>query len=262
VDLSVIVPAYREGRRIHGNLLRLLEELDQLGVDYEVVVVSDGNTDATVSETERVGSTRVRVVQYPVNMGKGHALIQGVAASTGRLVTFIDADMELSPSEIKNFIAIMETGKYDIVIGSKRHPGSRVNYPLFRRFQSLCYQLLIRLLFDLNVHDTQTGLKLLRRQVVSDVVRVLAVKRFAFDLELLVVAHEFGYRRIAEAPVDLDYQFESSVRPSAVYRILWDTAAIFYRLRIRNYYERRRRELGRGPAPVSVEPAADIRPQR
>lgn len=247
MQLSVVVPAYREGPRIHDNLQRLLAELDQLETDYEVLVVSDGNTDATAAEAERVGSARVKVLQYPVNRGKGFALSHGVGESTGRLVTFIDADMELNPAEIKHFIALLGEQDADIVIGSKRHRLSRVHYPAFRRLQSLVYQLLIRLLFDVGVRDTQTGLKLFRREVLADVLPLLAVKQFAFDLELLVVARHLGYTRVVEAPIELSYQFASTISPRAVFKILWDTAAIFYRLHITHYYERR--------APVTVEPA-------
>ena len=248
MQLSVVVPAYREGPRIYDNLLRLLAELDQLDTDYEVIVVSDGNTDATATEAERVDSPHVRVLQYPVNRGKGFALSHGVAQSTGELVTFIDADMELNPAEIKRFIEVLHEQRADIVIGSKRHRLSRVHYPAFRRLQSLVYQLLIRLLFNLGVHDTQTGLKLFQRQVLADAVPLLAVKQFAFDLELLVVAKKLGYTRVVEAPIELSYQFSSTINPRAVFKILWDTAAIFYRLHITHYYERR--------VPVTVEPAA------
>jgi len=245
MELSVIVPAYREGPRIYGNLQRLLGELDHVGMDYEVILVSDGNTDDTESEARRLASPRLKVVAYAVNMGKGYALGYGVRESKGDLVTFIDADMELHPRDIKPFIQVMKDGNYDIVVGSKRHPQSQVLYPWFRRLQSLAYQIVIRILFNLNVSDTQTGHKLLRREVVTEVLPLLAVKRFAFDLELLVVAHKLGYRRVAEAPIELSYQFESTVSPQAVFRILWDTAAIFYRLRITRYYDRRRAELAR-----------------
>jgi hypothetical protein len=129
------------------------------------------------------------------------------------------------------------------VIGSKVHPDSQVSYPAFRRFQSGMYQLLVRSLFNLRVRDTQTGLKLFRRQVLLDTVPLLAIKRFAFDLELLVVARYLGYRSVVEAPIKLDYQFESSVNIQAAFDVLWDTAAIFYRLRILRYYQRRRRAL-------------------
>ena len=218
-------------------------ELDQLNVTYEVVVVSDGNTDATVREAKREGSPAVRVFHYPMNIGKGFALTFGVDQSIGNLVTFIDADMELDPANIRGFIEVMQSSGCDAVIGSKRHPMSRVAYPKFRRFQSAAYQLLVRLLFNLNVRDTQTGLKLFRRQVLADTMPLLAIKRFAFDLELLVVAHQLGYRKVCEAPISLDYQFESSVNLGSAWRVVWDTAAIFYRLRILRYYQRRRLQL-------------------
>jgi glycosyltransferase involved in cell wall biosynthesis len=243
VELSVVVPAYREGRRIYGNLTRLVGELDKLGVPYEIVVVSDGNTDATVAEAKRVASPAVRVFHYPMNIGKGFALSCGVDQSVGDLVTFIDADMELDPANIGGFIEMMRSSGCDAVIGSKRHPESAVAYPMFRRIQSAAYQYLVRLLFNLNVRDTQTGLKLFRRQVLHESVPLLAIKRFAFDLELLVVAHQLGYRNVCEAPIKLDYQFESTVNLRSAGRVLWDTAAIFYRLRILHYYQHRRRQL-------------------
>jgi glycosyltransferase involved in cell wall biosynthesis len=242
-ELSVIVPAYREGPRIHGNLVHLLGELDATGIDYEVIVVSDGNTDATVSEAERVGSARVRVLAYPVNEGKGFALMHGIGHAKGDLMAFIDADMELHPSGLGRFVQIQRAGGWDVVVGSKRHPQSHVSYPKTRRFQSWVYQQLIRVLFRLNVKDTQTGLKLFRGDLLRQVVPLLAVKRFAFDLELLIVANKLGYHRVVEAPIDLDYRFETTTSPAAAYRALWDTAAIFYRLHVIHHYDRRLAQL-------------------
>ena len=243
IQLSVVVPAYREGQRIHGNLTRLISELDKLNVPYEVVVVSDGNTDTTVREARRVHSSAIKVFHYPMNIGKGFALSCGVDQSVGDLVTFIDADMELDPANIRGFVELMKSSGCDAVIGSKRHPLSKVAYPRFRRLQSAMYQVLVRLLFHLDVRDTQTGLKLFRRQVLLEALPLLAIKKFAFDLELLVVAYQLGYRKIVEAPITLTYQFESTVNLASAWRVLWDTAAIFYRLRILRYYERRRLQL-------------------
>jgi glycosyltransferase involved in cell wall biosynthesis len=236
IKLSVIVPAYREARHIQDNLGKLLRELNGLGRTYEVIVVSDGNTDETAREAERVISPHIKVIEYNRNMGKGYALRCGVAHSSGELVTFIDADMELDPRYIKGFIAVMESFDCDAVIGSKRHPMSNVHYPAARRFQSLMYQLLIRTLFKVKVRDTQTGLKLFRRKVLEEVVPLLAIKRFAFDLELLVVARQLGYKKVMEAPVDLNYKFESTANLKATWHVLWDTAAIFYRLRLLRFY--------------------------
>src|SRR5437879_874716 len=77
VELSVVVLVYREGKRIYQNITRLLGELAKLNTTYEVVVVSDGNTDDTVREAKRVVSTHVRVFHYPMNIGKGFALSLG-----------------------------------------------------------------------------------------------------------------------------------------------------------------------------------------
>ena len=139
------------------------------------------------------------------------------------------------------------------MIGSKRHPQSRVAYPKFRRFQSAIYQLVVKVLFNLDVRDTQTGLKLFRRNVLREALPLLAIKKFAFDLELLVVARQLGYRKVIEAPISLDYQFESTVNLGSAWRVLWDTAAIFYRLRILRYYHRRRLELAAADAEQNAQ---------
>lgn len=250
-EVSVIVPAYREGPRIYGNLKHLLRELDSTGLDYEVIVVSDGNTDDTVSEAQRVGSPRVRVLAYPANEGKGFALMHGAAEASGELIAFIDADMELDPDGVGRLVGIQREGGWDVVVGSKRHPESVVAYPFLRRAQSWTYQQLIRVLFRLDVKDTQTGLKVFRGDLLRQVVPLLAVKRFAFDLELLVVARKLGYTKIVEAPIKLDYRFETTTSPTAAYRALWDTAAIFYRLHFLHHYDRQVRPL---PAPTAPEP--------
>jgi len=252
-QLTVIVPAYREGPRIYENLQHLLHELDLTGLEYEVVVVSDGNTDDTVSEAERIGSPRIKVLAYQANEGKGFALMHGVAQAHGDLIAFIDADMELDPRDIGRFVGIQREGMWDVVVGSKRHPDSRVSYPILRRLQSWLYQQLVRLLFRLDVRDTQTGIKVFRGDLLRAVVPLLAVKRFAFDLELLVVARKLGYRRIVEAPIKLNYRFETTTSPAAAYRALWDTAAIFYRLHFIHYYDRRLRAIDAAPASGKAE---------
>ncbi|HEY8695878.1 MAG TPA: glycosyltransferase [Chloroflexota bacterium] len=237
--LSVIVPAYREGARIHDNLVRLLAELDTIGVAYEVIVISDGNTDDTTAEAERVPSERLRVLAYPVNEGKGFAIMHGVRHAKGDLIAFIDADMEIDPSGIERCFAVQREGDWDVVVGSKRHPYSKVSYPRLRRLQSWIYQILIRLLFQLDVRDTQTGLKLFRGDLLRAVVPLLAVKRWAFDLELLVVARKLGFKRVVEIPITLAYRFETTTSLAGAYYTLWDTAAIFYRLHFLRYYDRR-----------------------
>ena len=231
-----MVPAYRESVRIARSLQLLKQELQQIGADFEIVLVCDG-CEETYYAARPLADHNVAVHYYPRNMGKGYALQYGADRARGELVTFIDADMNIHPREILTFINLMDALDADIVIGSKRHPRSRVNYPAFRRLQSFVYQLLIAALFTINVKDTQSGLKLFRRDVLRSLLPRVLVKRYAFDLELLVVAHHLGYRRIVEAPIEIQEQFSTTTNLRAAFRVLVDTAAIFYRLRIIRYYD-------------------------
>lgn len=235
--LSVIVPAYMEGKRIAANIGKLTDALDQLDTDYEVIVVSDGSTDDTYKQALGVAGPRVRVFGYLPNMGKGFALRYGFERSTGDPVTFIDADMELHPKEIGIFVKLMDIYGCDVVVGSKRHPQSELSYPAFRRFQSWVYQVLIGILFKLRLSDTQTGLKLFRREVLDAVLPYMLVNRWAYDLELFVLAREKGYQRFIEAPVVVDYQFSTTTGIMAVFQVLRDTFRVYWRLKVRHGYE-------------------------
>ncbi|MGH7704855.1 MAG: glycosyltransferase [Candidatus Dormibacteria bacterium] len=236
-ELSVVVPAYRESDSINRNLERLTAALAATGISWEVVVVVDGD-EATTKAARSSCSAQVRVVGYRRNLGKGFALRVGLAQTRGELITIIDADMEIGPEEIGRMVSLLHLYQADIVVGSKRHPLSEVSYPLLRRVQSRAYQLLLHLLFQFNLTDTQTGLKVMRSEVAAKVVSVALVKRFAFDVELLALARHFGFRRVIEAPVRIEYAFQTTTGLRAVARVLWDTAAIFYRLRLRRWYDR------------------------
>ncbi|HZY95933.1 MAG TPA: glycosyltransferase family 2 protein [Candidatus Cybelea sp.] len=239
--LSILMPAYNEAHSIAENVCETMATMRALGIDSEIVVIDDGSMDGThaaASTALRAWPDRVRVVRCPRNEGKGNALICGATYSRGDYVAFLDADMDLHPEQLANFFAIMEAQDADAVIGSKFHPGSKVEYPPLRRVYSFFYYMLVRSLFGLPVRDTQTGIKLFKREVLDRVLPRVLVKRFAFDLELLANVHHFGYR-IAEAPVTLNFQRVCSrLRLPAVWNVFLDTLAIFYRMRILHYYDR------------------------
>ena len=233
----MIVPAYREGPRIVPNLLRLTQALGHANSSWEVILVVDGDP-TTWAAAKACVAPQVRVLGYSRNRGKGFALRYGISHARGRLVTFIDSDMEIAPEEIGRMAGLLDLYQADVVVGSKRHPLSEVQYPWPRRVQSLAYQLLVRMLFRVQVRDTQTGLKMFRREVADRVVAAALVKRFAFDLECLVLASHFGYKRIIECPVKVEYLFQSTTNVRAVFAVLWDTAAIYYRLHVVKWYDR------------------------
>jgi len=220
--------------------------------------VSDGSIDGTAERLLETRTPGLRVLHYDRNLGKGYAVKAGALAATGSWIGLIDADLDLDPASLPVYLAAARTEELDFAIGSKRHPDSVVAYPRSRRIASWCYQQLNRVLFRLDVRDTQVGLKVFSRRVADEVLPLLLVKRYAFDLELLAVAASLGYDRIRELPIRLAYRFSGSgVRSVAVMGALWDTAAIFYRLRILRTYERRRR-LFRGPVPESLPTVAFV----
>jgi glycosyltransferase involved in cell wall biosynthesis len=246
--LSILMPAYNEAQSIAENVCETVETMRGLGIDFEIVVVDDGSLDGT--HTAAIDALRawpecVRIVRCRRNEGKGNALICGTAYSKGEYVAFLDADMDLHPEQLESFFTIMKSSGADVVIGSKFHPLSKVDYPRLRRVYSFFYFMLVRSLFGLPVRDTQTGIKLFKREVLEQVLPRVLVKRFAFDLELLANVHHFGYR-IVEAPVVVNFnRVCSRLRLPAVWNVFVDTLAIFYRMRILRYYDQPKRFLNK-----------------
>ena len=240
--LSVIMPAYNEGNHIYENILETRQVFEDARIPYEIIVVDDGSTDQTASQGAKAAAelSNVIFVKQPKNMGKGWALRTGFEKVTGDYVVFLDSDLDLHPSQLELFFKIMKQENTDIVIGSKRHPDSQLNYPKDRKFISSGYFFMIKVMFGLPIKDTQTGLKLFKIAVLRDVFPRILVKRMAYDLELLAVAHYYGYK-ISEAPVVLNHHFKfGRIGVSAIWDTWWDTMAVFYRLRILRYYRQKK----------------------
>jgi len=239
--LSVIVPAYKQEKTIFKDLQNIQRALEQIRWDYEIIVVVDGMVDKTYENARRIKSSKIKVVGYQTNKGKGYAVRYGMARAKGDLIAFIDAGMDLDPRGLAMALEHFCWYKADIIVGSKRHPVSQVDYPWQRKVISLGYRFLVRILFGLKVRDTQVGLKIFRRKVLEDVLPRLLVKRFAFDIEMLAVAYKLGYKRIYEAPIRLKWILSRSVVSKSLWKtlfnMLWDTLAVFYRLKILHYYD-------------------------
>ena len=237
--ISLIIPAHNEGVVIYKMAAEAVHVLEELGREYEIIIVDDGSTDTTHIEIER--ATRefdnVESVRLMENQGKGNALRRGFQASREELVLFLDADLDIHPSNIRVLLEKIEATGADVVIGSKRHPDSSLTYPWHRKIYSTVYYLLVLILFHLPLKDTQTGIKVFRREVLSRSFPRLVCKRYTLDLELLAVAHRIGYS-IAEAPITLTFQREfDRIKFEDVSNIILDTTAIFYRLHILRYYD-------------------------
>lgn len=236
--LSVVVPSFRQAETICDELENLDGFLAQLVPSHEIILVIDGDEDGTLARVQAgLSLPTLRVEYFAANRGKGLAVRHGMLAARGELVALMDAGGDITRQDFDMLWRVFNFYQADVAIGSKRHSLSEVAYPRLRRLYSRTYQLLNRLLFRLRVSDTQVGLKLFRREVVQAVLPRVLVKQFAFDLELLVVAYHLGFKRIVESPVKMRYGFSSTISWRAAMQTLWDTLAVFYRLRWRRWYD-------------------------
>lgn len=246
--VSVIIPAHNEEGRISQSIAETIRTFDEFNCLYEIIIVDDGSTDKTFEEAKEIGRRHkhVSVKKNWENYGKGRAVKKGCRYAEGDYIVFLDADMDLHPGQLQTFMDIMRLDDADVVIGSKMHPNSVLDYPRDRKIMSLVYYWLVKLLFGLPVHDTQTGLKIFKSKVIRKVLPRLLVKKFAFDLELLANAHRLGFK-IAEAPVVLDSKRKfDRIGLRAIFQTTWDTLAVFYRMKIMRYYDRISDRRGNG----------------
>jgi glycosyltransferase involved in cell wall biosynthesis len=242
--VSIIVPAYKQEKTIYEDIKRIYNVMRMTRWDFEIIVVVDGYSDKTFDEAKKIELSEVTVVGYPTNHGKGYAIRYGMARAVGDYIAFIDSGMDIDPNGISMILEHMQWYNADIIVGSKRHPASKVNYPYWRKIYSWGYHTLVKILFGLSVKDTQTGLKVFRREVLEKVLPRLTVKKFALDIELLSVARHLGFKRIYEAPVSIDMNFNTPsnfgkllILEPKIRRMLYDTIAVFYRMYFLRYYD-------------------------
>ncbi|MCX7847035.1 MAG: glycosyltransferase [bacterium] len=245
--VSILLPAHNEAPRIYHNLHRVCAVARTLCTSqwrdfvsaFEVIVVDDGSTDSTWSEIQRAARELPELItlQLPSNYGKGWALRKAFERSRGSWIFFIDADLEIDPGHMQHFVSALRAHHVHAVLGSKRAATATASYPFYRRVISLAYALLVRLLVPVPVRDTQTGFKLFTRPLLEAVMPRMLVRRYAFDIELLALAHRLGFR-CTSCPVTVSF---SNKRGSAtlanVYHMFIDTLAVFYRLRLLKYYD-------------------------
>jgi len=248
--LSIIIPAYQAEGFIEDSLLQVKSVMDYSHYDYEIICVVDGKSDKTFSLAKKVSKKfpkKIKVIGYRNNLGKGHAVRFGMAKSKGDVIGFIDAGFDLNPQGLEMLLSHFIWYDADVVVGSKRHPASKVNYPFFRKLMSIGYQYLVRVLFGLKIKDTQVGMKFFKREVLEKTLPRLLVKTFAFDVEMLAVARYLGYIKIYEAPVEMKMDFRESTIVSkgfvgTIYKMIVDTLAVYYRLNILDYYNYKNRK--------------------
>lgn len=248
--LSVIIPAYKQEKTIIRDIKKIDKSLRTLGYKYEIIIVIDGMLDKTYANARKIRSKTIKIFSFEKNHGKGHAVRFGMMQAKGDIIGFIDAGMDIHPSGLAMLLNHMDWYRADVIVGSKLHPASKVVYPFQRKILSWGYRYLTRKLFGFKIRDTQVGLKFFRRRVIRNVLPRLLVKTYAFDIEILAVSYALGYRRIYEAPVEINFKkAQSSISSKGLWKVIFlmllDTFAVFYRLKIIRYYTTQNRKLHR-----------------
>jgi glycosyltransferase involved in cell wall biosynthesis len=197
--LSVVIPAYRESKRIGSTLEALVDKVD--GTCAEIIVVDDGSDDDTVEVAEKalasVPTGKVLALEH--NRGKGAAVRAGVLAASGEVVMYMDADLASDLDGLDALVAALEDA--DVAVGSRTFPGSRtIGGSRRRAVMARCFNLMARPVMRLPVRDTQCGFKAFRREAADRIFGLATIDRFAFDVEVLTLARGLGMT-ICEVPV-------------------------------------------------------------
>ncbi len=213
-ELSVIVPAYNESKRISSTLSHIHEYLQKSSLTFEIIVVDDGSKDHTTQVVEEIAKTmpELQVIHYMLNQGKGYAVKRGVEASQGRFILFTDADNSTPIQEFDKVFPLLKT--HEVVIGSRYLADSNVvvKQPRYRIILGRLGNFLIRSFLIDGIKDTQCGFKTFQHGAAQEIFARMKIKRFGFDMELLAIAKLLQYS-IQEVPVNWYNSPDSRVRP-------------------------------------------------
>jgi dolichyl-phosphate beta-glucosyltransferase len=213
--ISIIIPAYNESARILPSLRTLDEYLRDHFRGFELIVVNDGSSDDTEGVVVRAQKEipSIKYSGYKENRGKGYAIRQGVALSTGDIILVSDADLSTPIEEVEKLLVPYDEGCH-VVIGSRGLEASTivVRQPWWRELMGKTFNRIVRMLLLEGFKDTQCGFKLFNGSIGRDLFRETTVDRFAYDVEVLYRAVKAGYR-VKEVPVKWLNSPESTVRP-------------------------------------------------
>jgi dolichyl-phosphate beta-glucosyltransferase len=225
--VSIVIPAYRSASYLNDNVQRVQAFLTAAGIDGEVIVADDGSPDGTADSVTE--SDRVRVLRLP-HGGKGAAVRAGMAATTGEICGFTDADLPYGLDALPLAISYIRERRYHAVIGDRTLPGSVYESTgLLRRAISEVASFSFRTLVTGGIYDTQCGFKMFRGDVGREVFRLTRTNGFAIDVEAiyLLLKYRLDIKRIAVRLVRNEPSSVRVVRDSLV--AFGDIAAIRWR---------------------------------
>lgn len=212
--LSVIIPAYNEAERIGATLDRVRSFLQRQRYGSEIILVDDGSRDRTFEiASEKLAEFPHTILKNPVNLGKGNAVRRGMLTGKGRYLLFSDADLSTPIESVTEFLAALESGGYNLIIGSRAVRGSHIerHQPFWREGMGKIFNRLARLFAFRGIHDSQCGFKCFTQEAARSLFSLQRLDGFSFDVEIVYLAQQLGYR-ILEAPVTWRNSPQSRVR--------------------------------------------------
>ncbi len=199
--LSIIIPAYNEEKRLPPTLKKIDRYLKEKKILAEIIVINDGSTDNTEKIIKSINIMGLNVYSHYPNRGKGYAVKRGLEYSRGEKILITDADLSTPIEEYEKLNMELDKG-YDFVIGSRGLTTSEILKPQkwYRQNMGKIFNLFVRTLLKIDFYDTQCGFKLIKGDVGRKIGKYMKIEGFAFDVELIIIARELGYK-IKEIPV-------------------------------------------------------------
>jgi len=233
-ELTVVIPAFNEQRRLPWTLGQLAAFLDQWNVDYRVLVADDGSTDGTAAlVSDRLGG-RLSSIRLPRHRGKGCAVRAAMLSATGQVLAFTDADLPYDLAALRGGFEQIRSRQCEVVFGARDLKGSecRVARATARRITTRIFGQMVKRLISGEVSDTQCGLKLFSRRAALEIFARTTIRGFAFDVEVVLLARQLGlgFRRIPVTLVSEDASTLSLPRHAAP--MAWDVLRLFLRTRL------------------------------